>query len=225
MGVGGEPTACICSATRDSCSLLTEEWAVALANAAHPLALACTLGKVEILCFEELDGEEESVIKIIWQVFHHGYGTSFKACWETSPPIWVRVMERMCIQNCFAPSRNSSGQKVCSGEVCAVCSKSRNALSVFSKVKLEVWWSEKNSSNDWLLVTAKQTSLLWRNKLGNNPKKFPEKPSLLNIPKRMKGWGNQVKLTYSGKVFEGKSCYFAGKAIKVLDFDFMHVKH
>lgn len=119
---------------------------------------------------------------------------------------------------------NLSGQKVCSGEVCAVCSKSRNALSVFSKVKLEVWWSE-NSSNDWLLVTAKQTSLLWRNKLGNNPKKFPEKPSLLNIPKRMKGWGNQVKLTYSGKVFEGKSCYFAGKAIKVLDFDFMHVKH
>lgn len=162
MGVGGELSASISSATCESCSLLTEKWAVAWANAGKrytsfsSLPLACSSGKVKIFCLGELDREDETVIKITFgQVFHHGYGTSFKICWETTPPIWVRVMERLCIQNFFLPSLSLSRQKVCTGEVCAVC-------SAFSKTKLELWWSEKNSSNNRHLVTAKQTSLLWK---------------------------------------------------------------
>lgn len=63
-----------------------------------------------------------------------------------------------------------------------------------------MWWTKNYSSNGPL---AKQTSLLWRNKEGNNSKKVPEKHSLLNIARRMKGHENQVKLTYSGKAFAG----------------------
>lgn len=71
MGVGGEPSGGISSATRDSCSLLTGKWAVVWANAGKrctclsSLPLACALGKVEIFCLGELNRKEESVIKII----------------------------------------------------------------------------------------------------------------------------------------------------------------
>lgn len=72
MAAGGEPSGCISRATCDPCSLLTEKWAVAWANAGKrytpplsSLPLACALGKVEIFCLEELDREEESIIKII----------------------------------------------------------------------------------------------------------------------------------------------------------------
>lgn len=64
--------------------------------------------------------------------------------------------------NYFSPSFILSRQKVCWGQVCAVCSKSRN-VHVFSEIKLRSGSAidcKKNFSNNRPLATAKQPPLL-----------------------------------------------------------------